>query len=112
LRHPGSPGDAIRVTDVFSSDLPGNFLVSTNFRAKNSKKIAANVGKSPLCRRFHDEASAGIPKWIQPIMPLPAWSEIFFGQKFLVRKFVGRIFFGSKFEKSKKSWRESWKKRC
>jgi len=32
----------------------------------------------------------------------PARSEIFYGQKFLVRKFLGRIFFGSKFENPKK----------
>jgi len=32
---------------------------------------------------------------------MPARSEIFLGQKILVRNFVGRIFLGSKFENSK-----------
>jgi hypothetical protein len=38
---------------------------------------------------------------------LPVRSEIFFGQKFPVRKFVGRIFFGSKVENCKNFWIES-----
>jgi len=101
---------------------PGIFLLARTFAPKNSKKIAAKAGKSALCCRLYDEGSAGIPKWIRPIISrlhglkfFPAknfWFESLWAGFFSARNLKILKIFRSKVEKRKKSWRESWKKRC
>jgi len=66
--------------------------------------------------------SRGLQKIFQPIGSCPHdlkffpgkifWREILFTGFFPARKLKNPKIFRSKVEKRKKSWRESWKKRC
>jgi len=76
--------------------VPGLFLPVRTFTPKNSKKIAAKVGKIAPCRRFHDDGSAGLPKLIRPIMCRSYGLKFFPGKNFWFESWYGRIFFAAK----------------
>jgi len=96
--------------------------VQKSVRPKNFRTIAAKSGKTPGFTHLTDGVHTPPHIPARPIEPgTPAlkffppgffWIENSRAGKFLARNLKNRKNFGLKVEKSKKSWRESWKKRC
>jgi hypothetical protein len=90
--------------------------------AKNSRPITAKPGKTLKFPHITDGAREPAYLPARPIAPgthalkfFPPgffWIESSRAEKNPARNLKNRKFFRSKVENSKKSWRESWKKRC
>ena len=95
--------------------LSGALMVFTIFRSfvyrKRPKRSPRKLEK-PLFSEMLPTEHALCPEiFTANHVPLARF-EIFSGQNFSARNLKIPKIFGLKFEKSKKSWRESWKKGC
>jgi len=77
-------------------------LLVRTFAPKNFKKIAANAGKTAHCCRLYDEGSAGIPKWIRPIISRLHGLKFFPAKNFWFESLWAGFFSARNLKKEKK----------